>query len=82
MCNNQTKCTMSCLLKRAGNEQADRIIGYFHLLSNCKRLHAVMIAITMDHQLDSTTNHNCTLPEIEEEFPVDKGIKANWTSLR
>lgn len=68
---------MSCLLKRAGDEQADRIIGYFHLLSKCKRLHAVMIAITMDNQLESTANHIATLPEIEEEFPVDNGIKAN-----
>ena len=70
-------CTMPCLLKRAGDEQADRIIGYLHLLSNRKRLHAVMVAIAMDNQLESTVNHNITLPEIEEEFPVDNGIKAN-----
>ena len=68
---------MTCLLKRAGNEQADRIIGYLHLFSNCKRLHAVMVAITMDNQLESSANHISTLPEIEEEFPVDNGIKAN-----
>ena len=70
-------CTMPCLLKRAGDEQADRIIGYFHLFSNRIRLHAVMVAIAMDNQLESTANHISTLPEIEEEFPVDNGIKAN-----
>lgn len=70
-------CTMSCLLKRAGDEQTDRIIGYLHLLSHCKRLHAVMVAISMDNQLESTANRISTLPEIEEEFPVDNGIKAN-----
>lgn len=68
---------MPCLLKRAGDEQADRIIGYLHLFSNCIRLHAVMVAIAMDNQLESIANHISTLPEIEEEFPVDNGIKAN-----
>lgn len=41
-----------------------------------------MIAIAMDDQLGLKIIYASTLPEMEEEFPVDNGIKANWTSLR